>query len=84
MSAQPIVIAEIVKNSREVLKVTLSRYQGHALADVRVFVPVDGMDCLTPTKKGVSVRVGLLDEIIAALTKAKDEAKALGWIGGDD
>lgn len=84
MSAEPVIVAELVKNSREVLKVTLTRYHGHALADVRTYAPVPGIEPLCPTKKGVTIRVEMLDEMIAALGKAKAEALALGWIGGAD
>ncbi|MDP3377030.1 MAG: transcriptional coactivator p15/PC4 family protein [Brevundimonas sp.] len=82
MTDTPIMVAEITKNSREVLKVSLSRYHGHALADVRTYAPVPGVEPLCPTKRGVSVRVEMLDELIEALGKAKAEAVAMGWIGG--
>lgn len=84
MSVEPVIVAELAKNSREVLKVSLSRYHGHALADVRTYAPVTGLDVLCPTKRGVSVRVEMLDDLIEALGKAKAEAAALGWIGGGD
>lgn len=84
MSDAPFIVAELVKNSRETLKVSLSRYHGHGLADVRTYAPVTGVDLLCPTKKGVSIRVEMLDDLIAALGKAKAEAVALGWIGGAD
>lgn len=83
MSAEPVIVAELVKNSHEVLKVSLSRYHGHALADVRTYAPVPGVEPLCPTKRGISVRVEMLEELIGALGKVKAEAMAMGWIGGD-
>lgn len=51
MSAPAEVVATIPKNANETIKVSLSQWHGHTLADVRVFAPVAGMDCLCPTKK---------------------------------
>lgn len=80
MSAPAEVVATIHKNANESIRVSVSQFHGHTLADVRVFAPVAGMDCLCPTKKGVSVRVEMVDEVIAALHEAKARAAELGWV----
>lgn len=84
MTTEPVIVAELAKNSREVLKVSLSQYHGHALADLRTYAPVTGLDVLCPTKRGVSIRVEMLDDLIEALIKAKADAVSLGWMGGGD
>lgn len=80
MTVEPVVVAEIVKNSRETLKISLSQFHGHALADVRTYAPVTGVELLCPTKRGVSIRIEMLDELIAALTEAKAQAATMGWV----
>ena len=80
MTVEPVVVAEIVKNRRETLKISLSQFHGHALADVRTFAPGTGVELLCPTKRGVSIRIEMLDELIAALTEAKAQAATMGWV----
>ena len=83
MTVAHVVVCELIKNSRETLKITLSEYHGHPLADLRIYAPVPGADVLCPTKKGVSIRVDMLDDVIAGLMQAKAQAAAMGWTGGD-
>ncbi len=82
MSVASEVVAELVKNSRETVKISLSEYHGQPLADVRIYAPVPGTDVLCPTKKGLSVRVDILPDLIAGLREAEAQARARGWIGG--
>ena len=70
----------IKKNSRETLIIELAKYKDHDLLNLRVWADDKGK--LVPTSKGVSLKVGLLPEILDALTKAKAEAVRLGLIGG--
>lgn len=79
MSAPSEVVATIRKNANEELRISVSQFHGHTLADVRVFVPVAALDCMTATKKGISVRIDMIDEVIAGLQDAKARATALGW-----
>jgi hypothetical protein len=81
--SKAIVVATITKNRRETLRVALDSYQGHDLLDVRVCVPLAAhAQTLTPTKAGVSVRLGLLPELIAALRQAEEKARELGLLDG--
>jgi hypothetical protein len=81
----PTVVAELVKNKRERVRVALDQWQGHDLVDIRVTAPLgDASDIFAPTKKGVSLAVARLPELIAALTAAEAEARARGLIGGDE
>ena len=54
------------KNSREEVRAQLSHFKGHRLADIRVWA-VDDDDVDVPTKRGVSVRVEQLPELLAAV-----------------
>ncbi len=54
------------KNSREQVRASLSTFKGLRLADLRVFT-VDEHDVERPTKKGISVRVEQLPQLLAAV-----------------
>ena len=71
-------IASIEKNSRETIQVSLTQYQGHDLADVRVHYDSDGE--WKPTKKGIALKIGLLPDLIGALQTAEAEARAAGLL----
>lgn len=82
MSADPIrvPVAVIPKNTREEIHVGLDQYAGCNLIDVRIFALFGGNDVFCPTKKGVAVSTSKLDDLIAALTEAKAQAQAMGWV----
>ncbi len=70
------VISKVTKNAREVLFLSLSEFKGRRLIDIRVHVPGDEEGEWVPTRKGVSLSVGLypafreaLGELEAALIK---------------
>jgi hypothetical protein len=79
----PVILADLVKNSREHLRVALDEYQGHKLVDLRVTTELtQGTGVRVPTKKGVSVNVSHLPALVVAFTAAEAKARELGWIGG--
>jgi hypothetical protein len=63
------IIAEFAKNSRETLRVVTGEYRGHQLAHIRSWVPGPDGVTLIPTKAGISIRVDLLPQLIAALQR---------------
>ena len=66
-------VHEFAKNSREVVRASLSRYKGNQYADIRVFYEAeDGSH--KPSKKGVTVSLDLLDELETAVKKLKKAA----------
>jgi hypothetical protein len=67
-------IAVLPKNLREEIHITLGAYKGVDRLDIRVFADVDGLGIHIPTKKGVSVRLEQLSELIKALQKAEGAA----------
>jgi hypothetical protein len=82
---EPIIISKFWKNRRrnESVRVSLSEYEGHCLINVRVYCTgTDGID--RPTPKGVTMGIGRLVELHAAITKAVSKAKELGLLPDDD
>lgn len=79
----PVTVAVIGKNQREEVRVVLDTFKGAQLVDMRVFAAFTASNIMMPTKKGLSLRVEMLPELIDALTQARDRAEAIGWIGGD-
>jgi hypothetical protein len=77
--SDPGIVAEIPKNSRELLRVTLSEFKGHKLLHLRIWTK--GEQTL-PTKSGFAVQLGLIPEIRAALERAEQEARQIGWLEG--
>ena len=73
-------IAVIEKNSSEEVHVDLSEYRGHDLVSIRVWANYDGEKPKRPTKKGVTVKVEKLPELIAALQEAEKQARAAGLL----
>ena len=58
----------IKKNRNESIVVSQTDYKGFDLVDIRTFF-TDASDELMPTKKGITIRLEKVDELIAALTK---------------
>jgi Transcriptional Coactivator p15 (PC4) len=72
----PIVIRLIAKNSRECVRIALDEFRGLDLIDIRVLAKLDDPSGgLVPTKKGVSLKVERLPELIAGLQAAAVEAR---------
>ena len=68
------VIAEIRKNGRgETIRVSVGEFNGHRLASVRIWV-MNAASQMVPTKSGVTFKVDLLPDLIAALEGAWSEA----------
>jgi len=60
------VIAQFEKNATEVIRMSLTEYRGHKLVDIRVYYS-DDEGQYRPTKKGVSLGVGLYTDFKRAL-----------------
>ena len=72
-------IAQIEKNSSEVIKVELSEFKGFDLVSFRVWANRDGQDP-TPTKKGITCKVKLLPELKAAIIEGEQAAIEAGLL----
>ena len=70
-------IAVIPKNRSSEIRVSLVKYMGINLVDVRIFSSFDNGE-KRPTKQGVAVSITRLPALADALTLALTEARRLG------
>jgi hypothetical protein len=70
---------EFRKNSWEVVRVRRTEFKGTRCVDVRVWAESSDGTGMVPTRKGLTVRAELLDELIRALVSLRDEEE-----GGDE
>jgi hypothetical protein len=64
-------MVDIQKNSREVIRVSASEYEGHDLIDLRVWYDDDGD--MKPTKKGIAFNPSKAKEVIEAILQITEE-----------
>jgi len=64
-------VREIQKNTLDVIRIQKTKYKGHDLVDVRVYVEDKNGEKI-PTRKGITFKVDLLDEVISALEEIKE------------
>ena len=65
------VIYQFERNNQESVCLTLREYKGRKYLDLRIyFLPVDGTE-LVPTKKGLTLEVGLLGELEKGIQAVK-------------
>jgi hypothetical protein len=74
----PIVITEWNRSAREVIRITLDRYSGRDIIDIRTWY-ADG-DTFKPGKSGISVAIKHLQPMAEGLTVALAKARELGLI----
>lgn len=77
-------IATIPKNQSEEIRIGLDEYKKHDLVSIRVWADPYAGDERVPTKKGISVSVRLLPDLIAALQEAEAAAREVGLLKDDD
>ena len=69
------VIGMVEKNFKERLRVALTEYEGHALADLRIYIEGETPGVFDrPTRKGVTFARRLLPEVIDLLKDAAEAA----------
>ena len=67
------VVHQFAKNATEEVRASLTEYKGHKLIDLRIYYePEDGGD-RRPTKKGITIDVGLYPELKKAMVKVEKE-----------
>lgn len=67
-------VAEIKKNSRELIRVSLGSFKGHPICDLRVCYEAKPGEWL-PGPKGLTFATSLLPQVLEALTKAVQAQK---------
>jgi hypothetical protein len=65
-------IAEICKNSKEKIRVSVEVYRGHKFIDCRVYFE-DKAGRWCPSKKGITLSAETANEVIEALQKGTEE-----------
>jgi len=71
------VVYEFAKNGRERIRATLTEYNGHPVADLRVHAPRRADGVFVPTPKGLTVSLASLPELenaVRALRAAAPES----------
>lgn len=67
------------KNAREELRVEYTLFNGHHLLAFRVWAHT-GDDGWKPTKKGITVRVAMLPDLLRCLSEADKQLRAKGLL----
>jgi len=78
------VISQVTKNAREVVFISLSEFKGHRLIDIRVHVPGDQEGDWVPTRKGISLAVGLYPAFKQALAHLEEALIHQGLLDPED
>ncbi len=63
---------EIQKNSREVIRISESEYEGHKFVDLRVWYSDNGE--MKPTKKGISFNPSKAKEVVEGILSVVEKA----------
>jgi len=66
-------VHQFAKNSSEEVRVSLTEYKGHKLIDLRIYYEADESGERRPTKKGITIDVGLYPELKRAIIKIEKE-----------
>lgn len=80
----PILVARLPKNADEEVRVTIDKFKNHLLLDVRIFADFTAANTPFPTKRGVSIRIGQLPDLLDALQDAAAAARKLGLLDEAD
>ncbi len=78
----PITVAKFRKGEAE-LRVTLDRFKGRFVVDVRQWEAFTPAGVFFATKRGVTLAVERLPDLAKALADAETLSRSLGLIGGD-
>jgi len=65
-------MVEIQKNSREVIRIEESEYEGHKFVDCRIYYDDNGE--YRPTKKGISFSHKIAQEVVEAIIETMEES----------
>jgi hypothetical protein len=67
------ILHQFAKNATEEIRASLTEYKGHKLIDIRIYYePEDGEE-RRPTKKGITIDVGLYPELKKAMLEIEKE-----------
>ena len=82
MTALPVVIRTFPLGERAEVRLTLDTFNGRPRVDLRTWCdyPAGPVNVRGPTKKGVSLPLAHLSDLVSALGDALDQARALGLL----
>ncbi len=78
------IISKLTKNARETIFLSLSEFKGHRLIDIRVHVPGEQEGDWVPTRKGVSLAVGLYPAFKQSLAELEEALIKQGLLDRED
>jgi hypothetical protein len=78
------VVAEMIKNSRQLVKFSLGVYKNHRFVDMRLHVLGENGDKTIPTKKGIALSPTLWREFKRTLGKVEEAMIQEGWLDRED
>jgi len=67
------VLHQFAKNATEEVRASLTEYKGHKLIDLRIYYEPEDSGERRPTKKGITIDVGLYPELKKAMIKIERE-----------
>ena len=73
-------ISTFDKNSAEEVRIQLTEFNGHDLVAARVFATVKADGSKVPTRKGITLNIRRLPELIGGLQEAEREARKAGLL----
>jgi Transcriptional Coactivator p15 (PC4) len=75
----PIVISEWLRNGHDVIRITLDRFNGREVIDIRCWFR-DGEGGLRPSRSGMTLAIRHLPLLARGLTEAHGRARVLGLV----
>ncbi len=78
---EDVIVGQIEKNKREVIRVTLSNFKGHDLVGLRIWFKAG--DDFKPSSKGIALNVRVLPQLIGLMVDAEKKAEELGVLNMD-
>jgi|TARA_R100000030_G_scaffold45008_1_gene33996 hypothetical protein len=66
-------MVEIQKNSREVIRISPSEYEGHQFIDLRIWYDDNGE--MKPTKKGISFNPSKAKEVVEGILTVMEKSE---------
>jgi hypothetical protein len=66
------IMVEIQKNSREVIRINASEYEGHQFVDLRIWYDDNGE--MKPSKKGISFNPSKAKDVIEGILQTVEES----------
>jgi len=67
------IVHQFPKNATEEVRASITEYKGHKLIDLRIYYEPEEGGERRPTKKGVTIDVGLYPELKKAMMKMEKE-----------